>query len=578
MNVAVFKEAQQAYARGDYKAALEGFTVCARDMASLPPADLSKFYHLIGNCYVKNGDPHAAAAFYTKALAGSPEKRKPSLYVNLGTALLGTKDYDEALNAFTRALDYPVYTTPYKAYSGIGAAQLKLGRMSEAGEAYRNAALDPTNPAPAKALVNLGVCFMELGRSEDAVSTYEMALEFDLDDTARAKAYANLGQAYMAQGRVQRSLDAFKQATEGGVELSAMAQHDYELAQTLKDRLNAKVPGILNTGSMPQIEAAGHAEALEEKPAEMLPSESGHLPVFGEDGFDPFAPQTQAMEAVTAEDAEEAEGLADDDLAEDAEAEAAGDDFAEDFEAETDVDDDVEGDEPPEDDMGGDETQVLAPIDDEYYEGEDFDEEGATQAFQRLGDYEDVDDEFGIMAAANAAEAEAEFAASQDMHMPSPEDTEFFDITEQQIAMDAREGKRRQRRARGVGLKIALVLVILCILVAGAGCAAYVLGYGYPLQEDTAERFFAAAQAGEDTSQYWASDVDEASRNSQLATLSNVSTYNVDAVSRGMSQTTVYVNGTLEQGGQVEYELVMSRDKIGWAVEYVELHFTSNNS
>lgn len=57
----------------------------------LRPADLSKFYHLIGNCYVKSNDPRSAAEYYLKALTGSPEKRKPSLYVNLGTALLGTK-------------------------------------------------------------------------------------------------------------------------------------------------------------------------------------------------------------------------------------------------------------------------------------------------------------------------------------------------------------------------------------------------------------------------------------------------------------------------------------------------------
>lgn len=164
MKVEVFKEAQEAYAKGDYKAALEGFIACTHDVAGLAPADLSKFYHLIGNCYVKSNDPRSAAEYYLKALTGSPEKRKPSLYVNLGTALLGTKDYENALEAFGRALDYPIYTTPYKAYAGIGAAQLKLGNMVEAGAAYREAALDPANPAPAKSLVNLGVCFMELGR------------------------------------------------------------------------------------------------------------------------------------------------------------------------------------------------------------------------------------------------------------------------------------------------------------------------------------------------------------------------------------------------------------------------------
>ena len=105
MKVEVFKEAQEAYSKGDYKTALEGFIACTHDVAGLAPADLSKFYHLIGNCYVKSNDPRSAAEYYLKALTGSPEKRKPSLYVNLGTALLGTKDYENALEAFGRALD-----------------------------------------------------------------------------------------------------------------------------------------------------------------------------------------------------------------------------------------------------------------------------------------------------------------------------------------------------------------------------------------------------------------------------------------------------------------------------------------
>ena len=51
MKVEVFKEAQEAYSKGDYKTALEGFIACTHDVAGLAPADLSKFYHLIGNCW-----------------------------------------------------------------------------------------------------------------------------------------------------------------------------------------------------------------------------------------------------------------------------------------------------------------------------------------------------------------------------------------------------------------------------------------------------------------------------------------------------------------------------------------------
>lgn len=658
MNAAVFKQAQEAYAQGDYKTALEGFSACAQDTENLSPADLSKFYHLIGNCYVKGGDPYAAATFYQRALSGSPEKRKPSLYVNLGTALLGSKDYENALVAFSRALTYPIYTTPYKAYSGIGAAQLKLGNMTEAGAAYREAALDPANPAPAKALVNLGVCFMELGRSADAITSYETALEFDLDDKAKAKALANLGQAYMAEGRVQKAINAFEQAMSGGnYQLSPMASHDYEIAMSLKDRLDSRMPGILDTGFIPNLSAV--AGGVEEQGAGLEP---------GDEGFDPFAPKTQAMPTIDAGQVEEepqepwehkaedaAEGTTPDGSAAnsqpepdaaDKDSEPARDASDEDVDEEAQLDatvampvatpvseDELEqtleelglSDNGADADLSAAETQVMAPVgtaertidiqtgasepveaaadDDDAVAGTDdaaaADDEQADDAGEDDGYFEDYEDGYGDEGEyvddynqyddlAGYADLEASRPMAivdsgeplndldrTDTHMPNPDQTAFFDVTENQINQDAREDRKRKRKSRGVGLKVAIVIVILAILVVGAGCAAYMMGYGYPSQEDVTRNFFAAVQNGDDTDQYWANDVDETARKSQVATLANMTAYNVEGVERSSSQTAVYVKGTLREGGQIEYKTVLARDGLSWAVEYIELYFPS---
>ena len=546
MNVEVFKEAQKAYEEGDYKFALEGFTECMQDAQDLPPADQSKFYHLIGNCYVKSGDSRSAATAYTQALVGSPEKRKPSLYVNLGTALLGCGQNEDALEAFTRALDYPIYGTPYKAYSGVGAAQLKLGNTAEAGAAYREAAIDPNNPAPGKALVNLGVCFMELGRPEDAATSYETALQLDLDEASAAQAQANLGQAYMAQGRVGKAITAFEQATAGGAELSSMARHDYDLALTLNERLGAKVPGIFDTGFIPKVAMLDDEEKPDEldefaepvSPSqEMTPSASGHLPVFGEPGFDPFAPQTQAMNPVDVEGAEPSE---------DSDIEAAMDELG--------ISDGSpaaqEGYYADEDDVYSMGTESFEPV------------EGEGEPFEGQNPFE------------TPAGTTGKFATA-DMHMPSPEDTDFFDVTEAEITEEARNDRRNARRAKGVGLKIAIVIVVLLVVLAVGACVAYVMGYGYPLQEDVAEDFITAVQNDADSSQYWADDVDSAAQDSQEAVIDGLTSFHVEAVTRSMSQSTVYVKGTLEEGGDVDYELVMSRDGVSWAIEYVELYFAS---
>lgn len=658
MNAAVFKQAQEAYAQGDYKTALEGFSACAQDTENLSPADLSKFYHLIGNCYVKGGDPYAAATFYQRALSGGPEKRKPSLYVNLGTALLGSKDYENALVAFSRALTYPIYTTPYKAYSGIGAAQLKLGNMTEAGAAYREAALDPANPAPAKALVNLGVCFMELGRSADAITSYETALEFDLDDRAKAKALANLGQAYMAEGRVQKAINAFEQAMSGGnYQLSPMASHDYEIAMSLKDRLDSRMPGILDTGFIPNLSAV--AGGVEEQDAGLEP---------GDEGFDPFAPKTQAMPTIDAGQVEEepqepwehkaedaAEGATPDGSAAnpqpepdaaDKDGEPARDASDEDVDGEAQLDatvampvatpvseDELEqtleelglSGNGADADLSAAETQVMVPVgtaertldiqtgasepveaaadedgadagtddaaaaddeqaddageDDGYFE--DY-EDGYGDEGEYVDDYNQYDDLAGYadleasrpMAIVDSGEPLNDLDRT-DTHMPNPDQTAFFDVTENQINQDAREDRKRKRKSRGVGLKVAIVIVILAILVVGAGCAAYMMGYGYPSQEDVTRNFFAAVQNGDDTDQYWANDVDETARKSQVATLANMTAYNVEGVERSSSQAAVYVKGTLREGGQIEYKTVLARDGLSWAVEYIELYFPS---
>lgn len=556
MKVEVFKEAQEAYAKGDYKAALEGFIACTHDVAGLAPADLSKFYHLIGNCYVKSNDPRSAAEYYLKALTGSPEKRKPSLYVNLGTALLGTKDYENALEAFGRALDYPIYTTPYKAYAGIGAAQLKLGNMVEAGAAYREAALDPANPAPAKSLVNLGVCFMELGRPEDAVSVYETALDFDLDDRARAKAYANLGQAYMAQGRVPRALNAFEKAEEIGEEMPSLAMHDYEIARTLKERVDSRAPGILDTGYI--LPVATDANAPEEA-----------------EDFDPFAPR-------------DAQGTAQDDIQPTertqpaAPVEAAGETL-DPSRAQTIAMEALPTPLPSDNASDADATgkielpQEAGPASQGDTSGEQVYDSGLDETpftYNEQPGYEygvafDFGDEY-----ADVRES-AELMDSTEMHMPSPEDTAFFDITEQQIKSNARQGKRQNRKARGCGLKIAIVFVVLCILVAGAACAAYVLGYGYPLQETVTEDFFAAVQNDGDTSQYWAKDVSPSMQRAQEASLQDLTSYSVEAVQRSMDQTAVFVKATLAQGGTIDYEVVLTRNGISWAIEFVQLYFPS---
>ena len=352
----------------------------------------------------------------------------------------------------------------------------------------------------------------------------------------------------MAQGRVPRALNAFEKAEEIGGELPSLAMHDYEIARTLKERVDSRAPGILDTGYIPPV--ATDVSSPED-----------------DEDFDPFAPRTDADQTAPLAtdqepqaDAEEGETL-DPSQAQTIAMEALPVELTDEVDFGMDEEDELEGTQDiefPEEgdqayDSGLDETPFNYNEQPGYEYGVSFD----------FGDeYADARETVDVM-------------ESTEMHMPSPEDTAFFDISEQQINSNARKGMRRDRRARGCGLKIAIVFVVICILIAAAACVAYVVGYGYPLQETVTEDFFAAVQDDGDTSQYWAKDVSPSMQRAQEASLTDLSSYSVEAVQRSMNQTAVFVKATLAQGGNIDYEVVLTRDGISWAIQFVQLYFPS---
>lgn len=510
MDIAIFKEAQEAYERGEYAAALVGFTACSRQVGELSQAETCKFYHLIGNCYIKSGMAAKAAEFYNKALEISTPERKPSLLVNLGTAYLSMDDATQALHAFKQALNWPGYATPYKALSGIGAVELKAGHMQAAGNAYRAAALDPANPSPGKSLVNLGVCFMELGRSEDAVVSYETALDLGLSTAGTNKCKANLAQAYLAQGRVSDALAAFEEATaDGTYQLSKVAEHDMTMARSLKDRFG----DYLGASAEEEEETPAEQEqpTPEEDPAATMALDAMELqdPDPAEAEIDPFEPKIQPLAQADAAEPEPAVEL----------------------------------------DPSAAETQVFPVVG-----AQSTAQEEAAPQIPVLGEQQQQEDEGALI--------------------PSPEDTAFFSVSEEQIDKQAKEERRKARKGR-VGLKVALVIVVLLLIAAAAGVVLYVKGYGYPLQETVAQEFLQAATSDQSTDVYWDSSVAQESRDSQMAVLEDVTNTQIIAVERSIANSTVYASGVLKDGGTAYFQIAMGRDLISWNVQFVELYFPS---
>lgn len=229
MNNSTFQRAESIYRQGDYRSALRKYTECLKDEANpLGTGEYGKIYHRIGNCLMKINNPVEAIKAYKQAETDEGYTEAGSLHNNLGKAYAKQKNFSEAIAEYEKAVEDNNFASKYKAYMGMGNAQLKTGNTAEAGICFREAALDEANPDPAKALLNLGVCFMGLNRPADAISSYNSALDFNMDKDTKNSLYASMGQAYSANGQPSEAVDAFKKATaDGTYKLSDSASVDY---------------------------------------------------------------------------------------------------------------------------------------------------------------------------------------------------------------------------------------------------------------------------------------------------------------------------------------------------------------
>ncbi|NPA92874.1 MAG: tetratricopeptide repeat protein [Chloroflexi bacterium] len=173
-------------------------------------------------CQVVTWQPENAAAWY-----------------RLGGALYKAKKYDQAIQAFQKAIDldpndaYPwnglglVYEArdkyaeairyyqktleidpKYKwTWNNLGNVYSDLGRYEDAIEAYQKAiALDPKDAVPWN---NLGIVYRRLGRYEDAIEAYQKAIALDPKDAAP---WNNLGNVYSDLGRYEDAIEAYQKA------------------------------------------------------------------------------------------------------------------------------------------------------------------------------------------------------------------------------------------------------------------------------------------------------------------------------------------------------------------------------
>lgn len=163
--------------------------------------------------------------------------------------------------------------------------------------------------------------------------------------------------------------------------------------------------------------------------------------------------------------------------------------------------------------------------------------------------------------------------------MPSPEDTGFFSVSEEDLVAQDMHERKKARKSSHRGLKV-LIIILIILLLAGAACGfAYYRGYGWPTQEQVVTSLFESQATNASPEQYLDGAISSESRQKILSLLPvTSSSLTIDGVDRAMNTSTVVATATLANGGTQTYQIGLVRSGLGWKVNSVSASYASTNS
>lgn len=162
--------------------------------------------------------------------------------------------------------------------------------------------------------------------------------------------------------------------------------------------------------------------------------------------------------------------------------------------------------------------------------------------------------------------------------IPSPEDTGFFSVSEDELVAEDKKERKVRRKHKHTGLKVFLIILAILLALAAAGVVMYYRGYGWPMAENVSEELFSDASSGEDVSGLFASSLSSDERTQIEKVLpTGVSSVDVTGIDRSVYDSTVLLTVTLTEGGTQSYEVSLVRDGISWKVSDVSTTYASQS-
>lgn len=434
-------------------------------------------------------------------------------------------DYPSALEAYTQCLQSDgAMLAPGEIgqlYHKIGNCLVKLRDYEEAIHAYSQAAADADYPQVGAVRCNLGNSYAALYDYENAIKNFELALS-DSDYETPYKAYSGMGKAYLKLGKTAEAGSAFRSA--------ALDEANPNPAQAL---LNLGI--CFMALGRPSDAVASYESALQFRMNAATKNKlyanlgqayaaSGKMQQSVDAFEQALADKTYFLNDAASVDYQRAIGAV-----------AQGTDFIDPVESSTGFNDfsglDVTGDGIP----VYSETDTQAAANSPYYYADTY----------------DVKDNYATS------------------------DERFFNATDEELERWSKGVAKQDRKRRNVGLKILIFLIVLLLLAAAAGVFAYSKGYGYPTQEAVTHELFANPESAAST--VFSPGLGEDRIASMLDPVVQDADVTVNGVDRSMNASTVYATAKTEEGGDVQYEIGMTRDKIGWKVSSIDLYFASQN-
>jgi Tfp pilus assembly protein PilF len=176
--------------------------LAAAASAQSPDAEMS---FNSGLTHLREGRPQLALEEFKKAVKG--DSKSPYFLKGLGLALTQLGRYDDAVDAFRKALSINPYYVDVR--NDLGTALMLSGKRAEGKAEFLAAYNDPTNPSPDLSARNLGQAFLEEKNYAEAASWFRSSIN---KNKALVDAHSGLAEALLGLQRPEEAVPVLENA------------------------------------------------------------------------------------------------------------------------------------------------------------------------------------------------------------------------------------------------------------------------------------------------------------------------------------------------------------------------------